>query len=402
MALPFGLKAPSRGTVIFTSIVGSLSGGFFASKYYAQQSEKAMCDRVAFLADRPCGVHERPRKVQVFISAPPGDSLEKSRIWFASYVKPILVAGAVDYEVQEAREPGQIEAMLRQRMIDQRREAALGEQQDGAADKNENAPVSETNDSNSASMGANPFAEPMKPVLEAQKQQQGVFDGMIAIGRPAWREVVTGISKGCTVSLAQAAKEEAEREAAAKQKALDDAKAKEAKEVKEAKETVTTETMEGTMEAVVEESSNNEQEMPLQQQEEDPAPPSTDASLMSDEMATTDDVSAPLDARDAFGLPAKLSPVIYVPQENIIGWTNIPYRIYMWVMDYQRIERFGNYAVAAVLNETRPLEIGDLDVGKHEMKYWIGDDEAKDARNNDTPIQIDDRVRQALKTYTSN
>lgn len=57
MPLPFGIKAPSRGTLIFTGLVGSIGGSYFGSKYYSQQSRQALCDKVSWLADRPCGVH---------------------------------------------------------------------------------------------------------------------------------------------------------------------------------------------------------------------------------------------------------------------------------------------------------------------------------------------------------
>lgn len=55
--LPFGLKAPSKGTVIFVSIVSAITGTAYASKYYADEARKAHCNKVSFLADRPCGVH---------------------------------------------------------------------------------------------------------------------------------------------------------------------------------------------------------------------------------------------------------------------------------------------------------------------------------------------------------
>ncbi|ORX58958.1 hypothetical protein DM01DRAFT_1333560 [Hesseltinella vesiculosa] len=380
MALPFGLKAPSRGTVIFTSIVGTISGGFFAKQHYANQSEKALCDRVAFLADRPCGVHERPRKVQVFLTAPPGDSMEKSRVWFGSYIKPVLVAAAVDYEVKEARTPGEIETMVRQRIIEKRRAAIV------ANDANAQAQAE------LVTTDANPFAEKMKPVLESQGKDE--FDGVIAIGRNAWRELVTGISHGCTISLAQAAKDEAERQ---RQQEM----AKQQEEAEKAAKEANKNDKAGDAAAITDAQAIASQE-----------PASTDPSLLEEALALdaeqgvdltelAADQEEPLDPADAFGIPTPLSPVIYIPQENIIGWTNIPYRIYMWCVDYKRIERFGSYAVAVALNQTQPLRLEDIDVGYQEMKYWIGDDEAKQAKENDKPIEVDRRVLEVLTTYTN-
>lgn len=45
-------------------------------------------------------------------SAPPGDGLRAAREHFHEYVKPILVAGAVDWEVIEGRKEGDVRAGL--------------------------------------------------------------------------------------------------------------------------------------------------------------------------------------------------------------------------------------------------------------------------------------------------
>jgi hypothetical protein len=61
--LPFGIKAPSRGTVIFGSVVAGISGVVYASNYYVSQARQSLFDRVTFLADRPLGVHVRFRSL---------------------------------------------------------------------------------------------------------------------------------------------------------------------------------------------------------------------------------------------------------------------------------------------------------------------------------------------------
>ncbi|ORZ21697.1 mitochondrial import inner membrane translocase subunit Tim54 [Absidia repens] len=385
MPLPFGIKAPSRGTVIFTSIVGTIGGSYFGSKYYAQQSRQALCDKVSWLADRPCGVHERPRKVQVFLTAPPGDGLEKSRNWFSDYVKPVLVAAAIDYEVKEARQVGQIEKVVRDQVIERRKNEQQQPQQ----------PFT-TSDIAETTSRPNPFAPAMQDVLQQNAAAVDDFDGVIAIGRNAWREVVSGLDQGCTVSLRQVALEEAEAE---RQKTLDEEKQQQQKEQESSGNEATIDPSSLDEPAPVSEqvlvdisivdNQQEQQQQQLQQEEQ----------KQSDE--TTVDSPIYADDKDGFGVPAKLSPIMYVPHENIIGWTNIPYRIYMWLVDYQRIDRFGEYVVAVALNKVRPLAVEDLDVGHQEKKYWIGDDEAKTAKDQDQPIKMDDRVRVELKTYTN-
>lgn len=57
MPLPFGLKAPSKGTLIFSGVAGALSGIIYTSSKRAEESRNKLAQRVKFLADRPCGVH---------------------------------------------------------------------------------------------------------------------------------------------------------------------------------------------------------------------------------------------------------------------------------------------------------------------------------------------------------
>ncbi|KAG2199827.1 hypothetical protein INT47_009440 [Mucor saturninus] len=68
---------------------------------------------------------EIPRKATMYITAPPGDRIEKSRTRFREYVKLILVAGAVDYEIKEAKSPGQIKNFVMEEIVQCRRKAAV-------------------------------------------------------------------------------------------------------------------------------------------------------------------------------------------------------------------------------------------------------------------------------------
>jgi import inner membrane translocase subunit TIM54 len=57
MPLPFGLKVPSKNTLIFSGIAGGIAGIIYSSNKYAEDSRKRLAQRVSFLAERPCGVH---------------------------------------------------------------------------------------------------------------------------------------------------------------------------------------------------------------------------------------------------------------------------------------------------------------------------------------------------------
>ncbi|CAO3667910.1 unnamed protein product [Rhizopus stolonifer] len=341
MSLPFGLKAPSKGTLIFSGIAGALSGTIYTSNN-ATELRKNLTQRVQHLADRPCGVHEMPRKVLVYISAPPGDGLEKSRNWFREYVKPILVAGAVDYEVKEAVEPGQIESSVIEELVKQRRVGESIENEESVQPK-----------------VTNPFIN-----MGGAKQlpsSKSEIDGILAVGRNAYREVLSGLSKGCEASLVEKPEKAEETKLEEKTQELPEQK-------DDISESVV---MESAVELV--------EDFPVEQQTE--------------QVVQTE--------QSVFSLPPKFSPVMYVPHTNIIGWSNIPYRLYMWYADYKRIEDVGEYVVAAVLNQTRAIEPKDADKGQSEKAYWIGDEKVEKLKESDTPIVIDERIIDKLSTYTS-
>ncbi|KAG2191450.1 hypothetical protein INT47_012747 [Mucor saturninus] len=174
--MPFGLKVPSKNTLIFSGVAGGLAGLVYSSNKYAQDARTRLAQRVSFLADRPCGVHEMPRKVTVYITAPPGDGLEKSRTWFREYVKPILVAGAVDYEIKEAKSPGQIETSVMEEIIQRRREAAEAASNTESAD---HEPLENKSNTGFTSTADN---------INNKKKSVVVSDGILATGRNAYKE----------------------------------------------------------------------------------------------------------------------------------------------------------------------------------------------------------------------
>ncbi|KAI7891463.1 mitochondrial import inner membrane translocase subunit Tim54 [Mucor mucedo] len=189
--MPFGLKVPSKNTLIFSGVAGGIAGLVYSSNKYAQDARTRLSQRVSFLADRPCGVHEMPRKVTVYITAPPGDGLEKSRTWFREYVKPILVAGAVDYEIKEAKTPGQIETSVMEEIVQRRREAAA-----------EAAAIAESTDHEPLENKSNTgFTSPVEN-MNNKKKSEVVSDGILGIGRNANREVLCALGKGWDFILA--------------------------------------------------------------------------------------------------------------------------------------------------------------------------------------------------------
>lgn len=235
-----------------------------------------------------------------------------------------------------------------------------------ASEQSPAAPVQQLH--TAKSLLATPYVEDKKKATEI------VSDGILAIGRNAYREVLNGLSKGCDASLIVVEETPVVAKVA---------------EVKE----------EPTLDNNNNNSSSNEDLANTEKVDIE----STSSDII--EPTSTSPAEAILEpeqdqeAIDHFSLPDKFSPVTYIPHVNIIGWSNIPYRLYMWYADYQRIEDVGKYVVAAVLNETRPMEKSDADLGQQEKKYWIGDEKVEILKENDEPIVIDERIIDKLSTY---
>jgi hypothetical protein len=91
--------------------------------------------------------------------------------------QPILYKAAVDYEVREGRNNGDIESMICEEIRQKRMAAKEG--------------------TDSVMQVTGKPGNPFSPVPVNYNES----DGIIAIGRVAWREVLNGLAKGCEASL---------------------------------------------------------------------------------------------------------------------------------------------------------------------------------------------------------
>lgn len=117
-----------------------------------------------------------PRRITVFLSAPPGDGLRAAREHFHEYVKPVLVAGALDWEVIEGRKEGEVRAGLAAKLRRIRR-------RNGEKGKSED------------------IEETAEDRLEAFRRGAQIrsWDGVqgdLILGRHTWKEYVRGLHEG--------------------------------------------------------------------------------------------------------------------------------------------------------------------------------------------------------------
>lgn len=166
-------KLPSRNWLIFLSITGTFASFILYDKSQKKRVQQKWCRLVSHLAQEPLDTRVMPRKVTIYLAAPPDDGLRASREFFVDYVKPILVAGALDWDVVEGRQEGEVQAGLAERIRKLRER--VGERSSEA--------------------------EAEEDVVEELRRKSGVQDwpgvkGDIILGRHTWKEYVRGLHEG--------------------------------------------------------------------------------------------------------------------------------------------------------------------------------------------------------------
>lgn len=122
-----------------------------------------------------------PRKITIFLAAPPGDSIRAAREHFHEYIKPILVAGALDWDVVEGRREGEVSAGLAEKIRRLRR-------------RNGEQPLVENSEKD-------PENESQEHLLYELRQRTGIKEcdsvrGDLILGRHTWKEYIRGLHEG--------------------------------------------------------------------------------------------------------------------------------------------------------------------------------------------------------------
>ncbi|KAJ4353459.1 uncharacterized protein N0V89_005188 [Didymosphaeria variabile] len=176
MGLPnFRWRLPSRNWMIFLSITGSWTAAVVYDRREKKRIQQKWTKAVEHIAKEPVYERQMPRKLTVYLSAPPADGLVAARDHFNEYVKPILVAAALDWDAVEGRREGDVRAGLAERIrrLRWKRGESLKEE-----------PEIDTKD-----------------IIEDLRQRAGVPEwdgpaGDIVIGRHTWKEYVRGMHEG--------------------------------------------------------------------------------------------------------------------------------------------------------------------------------------------------------------
>ncbi|KAF2003319.1 hypothetical protein P154DRAFT_461138 [Amniculicola lignicola CBS 123094] len=322
MGLPnFRLKLPSRNWSIFLAVTGSWTAAVMYDRREKKKIQRKWAKVVEHIAKEPLSSQQLPRKVSVYLSAPPGDGLLVARDHFHEYIKPILVAAALDWDAVEGRKEGDVRAGLAERIRRLRK------------------------------MNGEPSMEPLEEdeqeLLAQARKKSGVtpFDGIagdIIIGRHTWKEYVRGLHEGwlgpldpptqptdpvaesITPPVVPTQAEPSLSDAPSSTSPTDDAPL-----------------------AVVHETPAAEPEKPKEEEnkpkkKKQPPPFNT----------TADYTNAALSPN----CPIALGPSAAIPFPHLLGFFNFPIRIYRFLNRRQVAEEVGRQTAAAVLTAFRPFD----------------------------------------------
>lgn len=294
--------------MIFLSITGSWTAAVMYDRRQKRRIQKKWATVVEHIAHEPLDPHQLPRKLTIYLSAPPMDGLVPARDHFHQYVKPILVAAALDWDAIEGRREGDVRAGLAERIRKLRRRK-------GEAT-------------------AEPMELGLAEELEGLRQRAGVSEwggpgGDIIIGRHTWKEYVRGLHEGWLGPLDAPPVPEPASEsisAGTTPAPADDA----------------------SPTATADSPKPEDAEKPKEEEEKKPKknkqpPPFIAASEYQNAILSPN-------------CPQALGPSAVIPFPHLLGFFNFPIRMYRFLNQRKVADAIGRETAAAVLGAYRPFE----------------------------------------------
>ncbi|KAF8605450.1 hypothetical protein BDV93DRAFT_490875 [Ceratobasidium sp. AG-I] len=197
-------KLPSRNWLIFWSLIGSVTSLYIYDRRTAKRIRQEYVEKVQWRAEERLDPMEFPRKVRVYGCRWPGDDdHDRSMKYFRRYVKPILVAAAIDFEMINGNRHGGLARSIADKIKLQRREALP-----------QDHPLHYDNPVSSVPLPTN-----QTPAKQRQRELEG---GIIIVGRHTLKEYTHGLRLGWSESLSAPDREEVLARALAADGAFDE------------------------------------------------------------------------------------------------------------------------------------------------------------------------------------
>ncbi|TPX17730.1 uncharacterized protein E0L32_002831 [Thyridium curvatum] len=182
-------KLPSRNWLIFWTLSTTISAAIIYDRREKRRATAKWARAVSHLAAEPlpAGPSSMPRKITVYLEAPPGDGLRVAQDHFAEYIKPVLAGSGIDWDFVVGRRQGDVRAAVAERVRRTRRDV---EKDLLGRDVGDEAQLPTEQDA-----------------IEAIRKRNGIaeYDGVrgdVVVGRHTWKEYVRGLHEGWLGPLA--------------------------------------------------------------------------------------------------------------------------------------------------------------------------------------------------------
>lgn len=401
------ISLPSRNWMIFWTVVAGLGGGIAYDKYEQSKIREKWMTEVQALSQETYTTQRIPRKLTIFIAPPPNDFLEESLKVFRKYIKPVLNASAIDYQIYTETRQGDIRMAVANKIRELRKEkinqTTENEQQLATAAYNKSwgkffkvtvpefftKPFKkhEPEDESALIKQRNELYTPkdvlglyrvVDPIEVVKDDTVDLVDagGVICIGRGAYKEYMTGLHEGLLGPLEkpQALIDEEKAAAEEKQRELDE-------KIKNGENT-NDEDEDSKKEPVVKPYITPEQY--------------ENASLPSEfDFSST--------VKDKDGVPVLFEQPVYVfPVPNLLGFSTIPRKIYRYYTKRFLADDYGFKSTAVVFNKSRPFKYKDSLFAKEEEVDWSKSWVEKGKERNSEWVQdlvVDERISSRMRVY---
>lgn len=375
-------RLPSRNWCIFWSVIGSFAGGIAYDRYEKKQIIARYKAEVAHLANETLQPLQMPRKLNIYMGAPPGDTIHIAREHFNEYIKPVLNSAAVDFELIEGRMQGDIRHRVAQAIRDKR-------------------------------AGKDGLTDLQRATME--KLQRSAEAGDIVLGRHSYKEYIRGKHEGLLGPLeepeaitaimnprmpgdpiTEAAPESDDHQSAASDHSGD--ARPDDKVPGMTLPTVDTEQATPTTAAAEKTEDEIKAEIDAIKAKIPSSPPSY---ILPPAYASATLLATGDSTRDGSRRVAESTDFTFVPMQHLLGFLNTPWRIYRFLHRRTLAEEMCSATAAAVLaTQVRPFERErDLALGRDEEMDWPKKNRMKEEGVWVEEIAVDERVTATLRVY---
>ncbi|KAK9386992.1 mitochondrial import inner membrane translocase subunit Tim54 [Lipomyces mesembrius] len=352
------LRLPGRNMSIFLGTVLGISSMIYYDRKNRRANRQKWKDRVSYLAKETLQANGMPRKVTVYVAPPPGDHLDVTIAHFTQYVKPVLTAAAIDWELVEAKRQGDIRHQVAEQIRKERR---------GEGDSRD---------------------ELMKAVTDGLKYD--TEGGVICVGRGAYKEYLHGLNEGWLGPLEMPASPQLEKrvdEVHGLLESGDDVTQTAVEASKAAEAGVVTSQVADANKSI--EGDDGEEKI-------DKKPP-----VPKPYISQGDYGSAPTPPELARII--SFQPIVYIPHPHILGFLNTPIRTYRFFTKRELADRCGRLTASVALSQSRPfIPRIDLAQGMEEENEWPKKWKETALEKGSEWMQdfvVDDRIAERLRVY---